>query len=119
MNIQVNISEYEVLGSGTVIGIDDKPIVFRVQDLIFKLVFFNDDKTNAYRLEAEPEGEKTLIIKFFNFNNPMGVGNHDPLLTGWLDVTRKIGLYFSYRVYHIESISKTLHYTWYKKTVSQ
>ena len=107
----LGIPDYEVLLSGTIIGVPNKLIVFKVKDLVFELEFLTNKENPEQRLEPIiDESGKVLRMKFHNFNNSLGTGNLEPFKLGFVGDKH---LYFSYRIYSLaENAGKLLHYTW-------
>ena len=111
MDIKIDLEDFEVISSGTVIGVIDKPITFHITDLIFELRFrINKDHTEQKILSEIPPNQKRLVITFENFNNSLGIGNVDPLNVG--TVNDRL-LYLNYIIYSLaDNAGKLLHYTW-------
>jgi len=112
--VKIQTGSYEVLYSGTVIGLLNEPITFEFPSdkasLKIVINFTHDDTQNEPHLKLNLLGATALEILFINFANSLGSGNTNPLEIGYLE-NRK--LFFNYRVYAIKDISNTLHYTFY------
>jgi len=105
---------YDVLFSGTVIGINNEPIEFNFPasqgSLRFIIDFKNDDKVEKSTTEFEFPGEKTMKIILVNAKTSLGIGNVELIEIGRIN-NRK--LYLNHRVYSIKELSKSVHYTFY------
>ena len=114
MDFKVEIEEYEIISTGTIIGVLDKPIRFRIENLVFELTFRNNSEFQEQKLSTEVLSDgKKMILNFDNFNNSFGTGNQEPMKLGY--VSGK-AIYFNYRVYSLaENVGKQLHYTWLSK----
>jgi hypothetical protein len=114
MNIEIKNGDYEVLSSGTIVGVFGQPIEFKIGSL--KFIFeFEDDSTKPNKtLVKVPLGDtKMLKLVFYNFNNNLGVGNIQPLSIGTIGGKR---LFLNYRVYFLSHDSgKTIHYSFLLK----
>lgn len=112
---KVESSNKEVICSGSFITLvrDENKISFKYkgEDFNFKLSFFRDENTSASRIDYHPdEGEKTLSINFYNFENGLGVGNTRPAIVAE-DNERKI--YASFIIYSLNETTKNVVYTFY------
>lgn len=109
MNIKVG--EYEVLESGTVIGISNENIDFILDNMtqfILRMTFIDDLSDNNTSLKAELFEKNGLKIIFTNFNNSLGNGNASPIKLGTI-INRE--LYLNYRIYSQQDAGKLIHYT--------
>lgn len=110
MTAKVSVGKYEVLASGTVITYNEDPLKFSLEDLTITIDFKSDEGDS--RIEHTVEG-KVLNLLLFNFDNPLGVSNTEPLYIGYI---RDQNLYLNIRV-HTMGIkllgNRTVHYTWY------
>lgn len=113
--MKIKIGEYEVLETGSLVAIADESVEFNIEGDILKtlrLLFENNEKSKEQEVKAEiPENDKnTVILKFTNFNNPLGIGNGIPLPLGNY---KGRPLFFNYRIYSLNDKSgKHIHYTW-------
>jgi hypothetical protein len=110
MEIKIYTGNYEVIGSGTVVGNYDTPIEFIISSLTFIFEFKNDSTLTEPKIEKEQfNNGKSLKLKYINFNNVLGHGTAVPIALGTVS-NRK--LFLNYRVYALtESTGKTFHYT--------
>lgn len=112
--MKISSGEYEVLYSGTIIGIEDKDIEFNFPEnhASLKIIFSfkTDPLVKDSPIQFDLPGDKTLRLTLVNTNSSLGTGNTQVLEIGFID-NRK--LYLNYRVYAISDISKTIHYTFY------
>jgi hypothetical protein len=111
--MRITSGEYEVLYSGTVIGVINEPIEFQFPEdkASIKIIidFRNDTRIDKSPIEFNAINNKTLKLTLVNVND-LGSGNTNILELGNIN-NRK--LYLNYRVYSIKEISKTIHYTFY------
>lgn len=105
---------YDVIYSGSVIGIIDEPIEFTFPEeqasLKITLDFKIDLKEKESRLDFAFDSEKAVTITMINPKGFLGIGNSDLITLGKLN---KRSLHFNYRVFDIKNLSKTIHYTFY------
>ncbi len=111
MTVEVQIPDYEIIMSGSIICVPDKPIIFKVEDLVFELIFKDNSETPEQKLSSNlPDNGKKMQLIFENFNNGLGTGNKEPLKVG---IVENRGLFLNYRVYSLsENVGKLIHYTW-------
>lgn len=112
--MNITSGDYEVLYSGTVIGIDKEPIVFQFPEthasLKIIIDFKDDSEVEGSPIKFDFPEDKALKLTMFNSKSSLGIGNTKLIEIGHLG-NRK--LYLNYRVYSIKEISKTIHYTFY------
>lgn len=111
MNIQIELEDYDIISSGTIIGVINQALIFKIEDLLFELKFINNIETSENKISSSiGEDGKKMILTFQNFNNSIGIGNTDPIEIGWIGEHK---LFLNYRVYSLtENTGKLLHYTW-------
>jgi hypothetical protein len=111
MNVKIELEDYDILSSGTIIGVLNQTMIFNIEDLIFELKFINNSETTENKISSIlPDDGKKMVLTFENFNNSLGIGNTDPIEVGWIGEQK---LFFNYRVYSLtENTGKLLHYTW-------
>lgn len=111
--MKIKSGDYEVLYSGTVIGANNEPIEFQFPEnkasLKIILDFRVDTKIKESPIEFDTSVPKTLKLTLVNVND-IGSGNTKILDIGYLNNKR---LSMNYRIYSIQDISKTIHYTFY------
>ena len=111
--MKIKSGDYEVLYSGTVIGANNEPIEFQFPEdkASIKIIidFWTDTKIKESPIEFDTSVPKTLKMTLVNVN-VLGSGNTKILDIGYLGNRR---LSMNYRVYSIQDISKTIHYTFY------
>lgn len=113
--MKIKVGEYEVLGHGTIVSVPNMPIRFHIEDLTFELHFFDDNEDPDMKLDTQvSEDRKTMIFSFFNFSNPLGTGNVNPIRLASLN---NKDIFFMYRIYALtesgkEPAGRTIHYTW-------
>lgn len=117
----------DVIASGTVIAFDRHSISVsivlaehsydyppgpddRAGRLAINFLFQEDPKPAAPRIEFGPENSREVSLILFNFDDPAGTGNDQPIRLGTVGSK---SLYLSFRIYSIQSSPKTLHYTVY------
>ena len=112
--IEIRTGEYEVIYSGTVIGIIDEPIEIKFSaeyaHLRFVINFKNDESQIGTIVTSTPIDKTTRGLNFVNFLDALGTGNRTLLEVGYFNNRL---LFLNYRVFAIAGISKTLHYTFY------
>ncbi len=112
--MNIRCGENEILYSGTVIAILDQPVTIAFPEqkasLKFIINFAEDTSNKDSVIRTNPIDSRTLEMFFVNFSNPLGTGNTELWNIGNLGNQK---LYLNYRVYHIDKLSKTLHYTFY------
>lgn len=112
--VEIKSGPTDIIATGIIISFSGNPIeiVFGPAIERMRLILkFKDEEGNAkLRVAAEKSNHDTLILTFFNFNNPLGGGSTEPIALGTLE-GRKI--YINYRIYHLEACDKTFHYTIY------
>lgn len=109
--MDIKIGKYNVLSSGTVIGVVNEPITFTIENLVFEFRFKDNKETKENKLNTELSEDQTkLILNFENFNNSLGTGNIEPMQLATLNGRF---LLLNYRVYALtEKSGRMLHYTW-------
>ena len=105
----------EIIASGTVISFKNNSIeiIFGSASERLKLIIeFEDDKENKEPLiKASISSNKALILKLINYNNPLGMGNSEPINIGNFEGRE---LHLNYRVHALTNdLNKTVHYTIY------
>ncbi len=111
--IKIDIGQYEVYSSGTVVGNINDPIKFFIEDLVFEIIFKNNTEKPEQSLTKRQISPKSMAIDFTNFNNNLGSGNKVPIEVGFMG--NKL-LFLNFRVYSMTDDSgKMLHYTWLLK----
>lgn len=108
--IKITSGAMEIIATGLVIQFREEHIVFELRDVKFIMIFANDPDKTEPRLEANVVENKIVELKLFNFNNPIGTGNIEPMPLGTFGDKQ---FYLQYRVYSMEKGSKTIHYTFY------
>ena len=112
--MKIKSGEYEVIFSGTIIGIINEEIEFQFPDThaSLKIIFaFKTDKsTDKSPIEFDFPDEKSIRLTLVNIDGTFSTGNTELLEIGFLD-DRK--LYLNYRVHTIKDLSNTLHYSFY------
>ncbi|MFT4646263.1 MAG: hypothetical protein ACI8RP_001612 [Urechidicola sp.] len=111
--MKITSGDYEVLYSGTVIGIINNPIEFQFTkkegSIKIIIVFKSDHSLKDSLTELNVVDEKTLEMVLINMDD-VGTGNTETMHLGTI---QNRNLYINYRVYSIPQLSKTIHYTFY------
>lgn len=113
--MKIKSGNYEVLYTGTVIGIKDEPIEFNYPDglitrrIIFK---FKNDNTKTESTTALQYYRNTLTIIITNAKTSLGIDNPEEIEFGR---NNNKPILFNYQIYSIKGLSKTIHYTFYLK----
>ena len=112
--MKIKSGEYDVLYSGTVIGIKDQEVEFNFPEIHASLKIIIDFKIDTSikdsPIKLDLPGNKTLKITLINTASSLGTGNAEVLEIGHINGRR---LYLNYRIYAINGISNTIHYTFY------
>ena len=112
--MKIKSGEYEVIFSGTVIGMKDEPIEFHFPknhaSLIIIIEFILKPEVKGSSIEFKVINDKSLKLFLINVESSIGSGNTNRLEIGHLE-NRK--LYLNYRIFSINELSKTIHYTFY------
>ena len=117
-----------LIASGSAIAYSGNPIEIRFdqelpsqdnvpQQIPWTLVFeFIDEPLRTdERVTPEAQGDRSLVVKLYNFTNQLGSGTEHPLEIGKLR-GRKLWLHF--RVYHLPNSDKTLHFSIYHARIA-
>lgn len=111
--IKIEMGDFELEESGSIITTKDAEIRFGIQDLVYVFSFVNEENIPA-QLRTKSNTGKRLEVELVNFNNPLGMGNINPFPMG--RIGEKL-LFIMIRVDAYEDGSKTLHYSWYSKPI--
>lgn len=112
--MKITSGEYEILYSGTAIGVEDNDIEFNFPEhhaglkIIFN--FKTDNSIKDSKIEFDLPEPKTLKLNLINTNSSLGTGNTKLLEIGFIENKK---LYLNYRIFAITDISNTIHYTFY------
>lgn len=111
LEFSINVEEYEVLKSGTVISHDNKEIIFHLENLTY-IISFQTDKDYAktgLRFEDDPSDESKLKIVLVNYDvNSRGIVI--PLQIGSLN---EKSLYLQFYLSTLaDSSTRIFTYTW-------
>lgn len=117
-DFQARSGPASVLASGTVIAYEQNPIEISFGSPVFTLIFnFFDEAPKepslalASRITAKVHDPLKVEFTFFNFANPLGIGNGPALPIGVLP--DGLLVYLNYRVYSLAGGAKTIHFTVY------
>jgi len=112
ITITASSGDYDIIDSGTVISFGGESVIFRLPDnLIIRFAFLTDDSNNTHSIQYHQHSETDLEVRLFNFNNPLGTGNIEPIHIGNIN---NRPLFLNVRVHFLNaSLSRTIHYTWY------
>lgn len=109
----IKSGEYEIIYSGSVIGIKNEPIEFQFPSKYgaIKISIRLEKASNTYdnNVHANAIDDKTLEL-VIKSNSGFGLGNTELMELGFADGRR---LYLNYRIFSIQNLSKTFHYTFY------
>jgi hypothetical protein len=102
----------DIVFSGTVISFKGNPIEFIFDNGLRMIIKFEDEKDKSeLRVEKKKTDPAILELTFFNFKDPFGSGNTEPLHLGYSNERK---LYLSYRIYALKDSDKTIQYTFYE-----
>ena len=110
---KIEMCDFELEESGSIITTKDAEIRFRIQDLEYVFSFVNEENSPD-QLRTKSNDGKRLEVELVNFNNPLGTGSIDPVPMG--RIGEKL-LFIMIRVDAFENGSKTFHYSWYSKPI--
>ena len=110
---KIEMGDFELEESGSIITTKDSEIRFGIQDLEYVFSFVNEENIPA-QLRTKSNDGKRLEVELVNFNNPLGMGNNSPVPMG--RIGEKL-LFILIRVDAFENGSKTLQYSWYSKPI--
>jgi hypothetical protein len=124
IEIKIYSGPVGLIASGSTIAYSGNPIEIQFgfpvasapgvpQEAPWTLVFEFIDEVGGTneRIEPHAQGERSLVLKLYNFNKQLGSGTERPLEIGKLH-GKTIWLHF--RVYHLTDSDKTLHYSIYR-----
>tara|TARA_B110000240_G_scaffold198066_1_gene256138 strand:+ start:4273 stop:4632 length:360 start_codon:yes stop_codon:yes gene_type:complete len=94
MNIKISTGNYDIVSSGSIVGIHGESIQFEVNTLIFIFDFLTDTKNPKALINKEVIGDKTLKFILVNFYNSLGTRNTVPMSLGKVD-NRKLFINFN------------------------
>ena len=120
MNIIVGNSK-SVIGSGTIVSIDEEPIRFVIRDgFIVNVRFVDDPVDKSARVDFNVDHEHNeLNAVFTNFNAQLGLGNREAISLGTIG-NRSILLNYSlYYIGTVEHHTRILHYTFMESAASE
>jgi hypothetical protein len=100
LKIPIKTFGEDVLFSGFCHAEAEGEITFTISAIAVTIRFKSD--SDKQRIETEAEGEKTLIIKAYNFSNNLGTGLLKPIRIGTYK-GRHLSLLFSVASYNKES----------------
>ncbi len=114
--LDIKSGNAEVVISGTVISFDNNPITLTygstANPLQLTFEFIDEEGKTEPRMEGNKATDRHLVIRLFNFKNPLGTGSVTPISIGTLDNRR---LYLHFRAYQLTgSKARTVEYTLYK-----
>ena len=113
--MKINVGEYELVHSGTVIGIKDNPITIKLPDpiegdFVFIINFVQDPENKETVTKYTAIDNNTVQIDFKNFNGCMGTGNSNLIPIGSL---KGRSLFWNYRVFDLVKVSKAFMFNFY------
>lgn len=115
---KVTSGDSEIIGSGTLITYDEKPVDIEFGNekdtLKITLEFINDESIKGFPIKTSLINQKTLKFTLINFKNTLGVGTNEPIPIGDMDNKK---LYLGLKVRSLNKTVKqiTVHYTIYQK----
>lgn len=120
--MKINVGEFELVYSSTIIQIKDYPITIVLPDEIegdFKFIidFMTDEKDKTTVTKFNSIDKFTIKIDFINFRSSMGAGNSDLFELGTL---KHLPLFINYRVFDLPNAGHTLMINFYvgKETIN-
>ena len=82
ISVKIDVGEYEVISSGSVITFENKDVTFYVDNLTIILKFIYDETVKGMSLNATVTSDKVLEFRFFNIDNAVNAGVQKPLNVG-------------------------------------
>ena len=112
MSFIIKAGNVTILHSGSVILYNNLPIDFTIGTLLFRFSFLSDNSKKPSLLAEQIDNDPLkILIKFVNYDSPIGIGNPKPVQVGTIE---NHTLYLSYRIYSLnDSADKLFHYTFY------
>lgn len=112
-NIDIKMSEYEVLSSGSILALEDTPVEFQIRNLTFVFVFIKtEDENKEMVVNVRGESNVRARIEFINFDNELGCGLINPIAVGHIQ-NRELSLLV--RFSQLNRGGKLIHYSWLLK----
>jgi hypothetical protein len=113
--MKINVGNYELVYSGSVICINDITITMVLPDPIegdftIKINFIQDITTRDVLTRRTAIDKFTLQMDFVNFKGHHNIGNTELMRLGTL---KHQPLFFNYRVADLENVGMTLTYNFY------
>jgi hypothetical protein len=113
--MKIELGEYELIHSGLIIEIKNKPIKISIPDEIegdftFIINFKTDTENKEPLTNLTVINDLTLQIDFTNFNGFQGGGNSELIELGSI---RKKPLFINYRVFDLSKVGKTFMFNFY------
>lgn len=114
--MKIKSGNYDILYSGTFIQVTGEPVEMTFSDkntnlLVFMFKFIDDKNIKGQVTNFNLLTKHSLEITFINFNDSLGIANTEILELGTLN-NRK--LFLNYRIYSLQNLGKTVHYTFYQ-----
>lgn len=115
MKIKLEIDNYEIISSGSIIIDQSKPMFFKFEDnnINFKFIFSIDKENESSRFATKINKEENFLeFNIINSNSGQLLGNQDLIPLAKLDGKQ---LYLKFRVTSVgDEIKDTVfHYSWY------
>jgi hypothetical protein len=112
--LKIEVGNYDVIYSGTVITLKNSPIVLTFEpeyaSLKFIIEFLNDLQKKEPYIKLDKSGDKSLNIWLVNMTGSFGLGNNQLIEVGYHNDKK---IFLNFRVYVIKELSNTFHYTFY------
>lgn len=110
MDIGIKLGEYEVINSGSVITIENIPVMFSILDLKISFNFKTIEcEGNAMSINVIPVSNKEVVYEFINYDSQLGCGLVEPVHAGTIN-NRELS--FMIRCSKLNRGGKLLNYTW-------
>jgi hypothetical protein len=110
MQVKITSGTTEVISSGTVISFEGNPISIELEKLKFTFEFIDEEGKGESVVKFTASNNAELKISLLNFKNPIGSGVAKPSAVALINNRR---LFLNFRIYHINTNDKILHYTFY------
>lgn len=119
MKVKIEIDDFEIIESGTLVFKSDSIVKFNFSDinlnLNFKIRFSENPKIDHSKFETIVNNEENFMeINIINSNRGLNIGNVGLASLANID-NRELNFKFRFSSVDEDAIDKIFHYTWYLK----
>jgi hypothetical protein len=109
MEVKISVGDFEVVASGSIVGVANTPFQIKIESLIYDFNFFDDKENPKTRIDTKREGQNKQLIKLINFPTTGNTGITNPWKIG--NIKGK-NLYLTFVVSSVApQAGRVLHYT--------